>query len=157
MDFNVGDIVEGKITGISKFGAFVEFAEGKVGLVHISEVSSHYVSDINEIYSVGDEVKVKIISMEKNKISLSIKQLQADAPQKKEFREKKKFAPKPKYSSPGRPGDAVWEAAPVDKDMSFEDKLNLFKMASDEKLGDLKKKNGNDGKRRSKKGMSPIC
>ena len=156
MDLNVGDIVEGKITGISKFGAFVEFGEGKVGLVHISEISSHYVSDINEIYSVGDIVTAKIISTDKNKISLSIKQIESPAPQKKEFKEKKKFTPKPKYSSPGRPGDAVWETATVDKDMSFEDKLNLFKMASDEKLGDLKKKNGNDGKRRSKRGMTPI-
>ena len=157
MDWNVGDIVEGKITGISNFGAFVEIAPGKVGLVHISEVASQYVANINDIYSVGDEVKAKVISVEKNKISLSIKQTEAPSePSKKEPREKKKFSPKPKYQSPGRPGDAVWEVSSHDDDLSFEDKLNKFKMASDEKLGDLKKKSGNDGKRRSRKGMAPL-
>lgn len=155
MELNVGDIVEGKITGISNFGAFVEFAEGKVGLVHISEISSHYVSNINDIYSVGDEVKAKVISTDKNKISLSFKRLEAPASEGKP-REKKKFAPKPKYQSPGRPGDAVWEAAPAEEGLSFEDKLSRFKLASDEKLFDLKKKNGPESKRRGKKGMAPM-
>ena len=156
MDWNVGDIVEGKITGISNFGAFVEMAPGKVGLVHISEISSQYVSNINDVYSVGDEVKAKIISVENGKISLSIKQLDGPAPQKKEFKEKKAHAPRPKYQSPGRPGDATWETPVLDTDMSFEDKLNKFKLTSDEKLLDLKKKSGNDGKRRGKRGMTPI-
>lgn len=156
MDWNVGDIVEGKITGISNFGAFVEFAPGKVGLVHISEIASHYVANINDVYSVGDEVKAKIISEQNGKISLSIKQTQEPAPEKKEFKGKKTYTPKPKYQSPGRPGDAIWEAPVADADMSFEDKLNKFKLASDEKLGDLKKKNGNDGKRRGKRGSVPM-
>lgn len=156
MEWNVGDIVEGKITGISKFGAFVEMAPGAVGLVHISEISAEYVSDINEIHSVGDLVKAKIISTEKGKISLSIKQLNAPAKPKKEFKEKKQHTPRPKYQSPGRPGDAIWETPKQDMDMSFEDKLSKFKMASDEKLLDLKKKNGVEGKRRNKRGSSPI-
>ncbi len=158
MEWKVGDVVEGKITGISKFGAFVEFAPGKVGLVHISEISTGYVSDINEIHKVGDAVTVKIISEEKGKISLSIKQTMsgAESSPKKEFKEKKKSAPKAKYQSPGRPGDAVWEKAPADSGLSFEDKLSLFKQASDEKLGDLKKKNNMDGKRRSRRGSAPL-
>ena len=158
MDWNVGDIVEGKITGISAFGAFVEIAPEKSGLVHISEIASGYVSNINDIYSVGDIVKAKVISVENNKISLSIKQLEAPSHAKppKAPSEKKKFPPRQKYQSPGRPGDAAWEATSYDNNMSFEDKLNKFKMASDEKLGDLKRKNGNDGKRRGKKGMAPI-
>ena len=156
MDWNVGDIVEGKITGISKFGAFVEMAPGAVGLVHISEISAEYVSDINEIYNVGDQVKAKVISTEKGKISLSIKQISAPVPQRKEFKEKKQRTPRPKYQSPGRPGDATWETPVQDTAMSFEDKLNKFKMASDEKLFDLKKKNGVDGKRRSKRGTAPV-
>lgn len=156
MDWNVGDIVEGKITGISNFGAFVEMAPGKVGLVHISEISSQYVSNINDVYSVGDAVKAKIISVENGKISLSIKQLDGPAPHKNEFKEKKTHTPRPKYQSPGRPGDATWETPALDTDMSFEDKLNKFKLTSDEKLLDLKKKSGNDGKRRGKRGMAPI-
>lgn len=155
MGLNVGDIVEGKITGISNFGAFVELAGGKVGLVHISEIASHYVSDINDVYSVGDEVKAKIISTEKNKISLSIKRLEVPAPGKG-GKDRKKSAPRQKYQSPGRPGNAVWEAASHDEDLSFEDKLSRFKLASDEKLLDLKRKNGNESKRRGKKGMTPI-
>ncbi|MBR2476864.1 MAG: S1 RNA-binding domain-containing protein [Clostridia bacterium] len=156
MEWNVGDIVEGKITGISKFGAFVEMAPGAVGLVHISEISTEYVSDIGEIYSVGDQVKAKVISTEKGKISLSIKQLSTPAPKKKEFKEKKQHTPRPKYQSPGRPGDVTWEIPAQDADMSFEDKLSKFKMTSDEKLFDLKKKNGADGRRRSKRGAAPI-
>lgn len=156
MEWNVGDIVEGKITGISNFGAFVEMAPGKVGLVHISEISAQYVANISDVYSVGDEVKAKVISTDKGKISLSIKQLEAPAPQKKEFKEKKARTPRPKYQSPGRPGDAAWEEPINDADMSFEDKLNKFKLASDEKLLDLKRKSGNDGKRRSKRGAAPI-
>lgn len=156
MEWNVGDVAEGKVTGISKFGAFVELAPGKVGLVHISEISTGYVSDINDIYKVGDTVSVKVISLEKGKMSLSIKQTMADAAPKKEFKEKKTFAPKAKYQSPGRPGDAVWEATQADDDLSFEDKLNKFKMASDEKLSYLKKKNNMDGKRRSRKGAVPM-
>ncbi len=156
MDWNVGDIVEGKITGISNFGAFVELAPGKVGLVHISEISSQYVANINDVYSVGDEVKAKVISTDKGKISLSIKQLDGPVPQKKEFKEKKTHTPRPKYQSPGRPGDATWETPATDIDMSFEDKLNKFKLTSDEKLYALKKKSGNDGKRRGKRGMAPI-
>lgn len=154
MELNVGDVVEGKITGISKFGAFVELANGKVGLVHISEIATHYVSDINDVYSVGDEVKAKVISTEKNKISLSIKRLESPAPNS--GKERKKSAPRHKYQSPGRPGNAGWEAAAPDEGLSFEDKLSRFKLASDEKLLDLKKKNGNETKRRGKKGMAPI-
>ncbi len=157
MEWNIGDVVEGKITGISKFGAFVEIAPGSVGLVHISEISNVYISDINDVCSVGDTVSVKIISAEKGKLSLSIKQTLSEAtPVKKDRRERKPSAPREKYRSPGRPGDAVWEASSSDAEMSFEDKLNKFKMASDEKLLALKRKNNMDGKRRSRKGAAPV-
>jgi len=156
MEWNVGDIVEGKITGISKFGAFVELAPGKVGLVHISEISTGYVSDINDVHKVGDEVSVKIISVENGKISLSIKQTMADAPVKREHKVKRESQPRARYQSPGRPGDAMWEVSPADENLSFEDKLSKFKQASDEKLGDLKRKNNMEGKRRGRKGAVPI-
>lgn len=157
MELNIGEVVEGKITGISKFGAFVEIAPGKSGLVHISEISNDYISDINDIYKVGDVVKVKLISAEGGKISLSIKQtLPADGTPVRERRAKRVSTPRPRYQSPGRPGDAVWETSSVDSDLSFEDKLKRFQMASDEKLSELKRKNNNDGKRRGRRGAVPT-
>ncbi len=73
--YEVGSIVEGKVTGIKPFGAFVALDDNKQGLVHISEVAHGYVKDIHEALSVGDQVKVKIKSIdeESGKISLSIR------------------------------------------------------------------------------------
>lgn len=78
-NFQVGDVVEGKVTGIKPFGAFVAIDEKHQGLVHISEVAHGYVKDIQEHLSVGEEVKVKILSIdqEAGKISLSIRKTQA--------------------------------------------------------------------------------
>lgn len=75
MALEVGSIVEGTVTGLAKFGVFVEIADKKIGLVHISEVAGEYVSDVNDYLKLHDKVKVKIISVdEKGKIALSIKQ-----------------------------------------------------------------------------------
>lgn len=75
MELEVGAIVEGKVTGITKFGAFVSLPGGRSGLVHISEVAYTYVSEVSEFLTVGQDVKVKIISVdESNRINLSIKQ-----------------------------------------------------------------------------------
>ena len=65
--------MEGKVTGITKFGAFVALPGNKTGMVHISEIAHAYVSDINEYLTVGQDVKVKIIAMDQGKINLSIK------------------------------------------------------------------------------------
>ena len=65
--------MEGKVTGITKFGAFVALPGNKTGMVHISEVAHAYVSDINEYLTIGQDVKVKIIAMDQGKINLSIK------------------------------------------------------------------------------------
>ena len=74
MSIEVGSKLQGKVTGITKFGAFVELSEGTTGLVHISEVADNYVKDINEHLKVGDQVEVKVINVEKDgKIGLSIK------------------------------------------------------------------------------------
>ncbi|GGH75060.1 general stress protein 13 [Pullulanibacillus pueri] len=76
--YNVGDIVEGKVTGIKSFGAFVALDDKHQGLVHISEISHDFVKDINEKLSVGDTVKVKILKIDQDagKVSLSIRQTQ---------------------------------------------------------------------------------
>lgn len=77
MALEVGNIVEGTITGIAKFGAFVELPDKKVGLVHISEVANEFVNDVNDYLKVKDKVKVKVITIDdRGKIALSIKQAQ---------------------------------------------------------------------------------
>lgn len=74
MELEVGAILEGKVTGITKFGAFVSLPGGRSGLVHISEIAYSYVSDVSEFLEVGQDVKVKLISIDENgRINLSIK------------------------------------------------------------------------------------
>ena len=63
MQHEVGSIVEGKVTGITKFGAFVELEGGSVGMVHISEISQSYVNDINDYLKEQQIVKVKILNI----------------------------------------------------------------------------------------------
>jgi S1 RNA binding domain protein len=112
--------VEGVITGITKFGAFVELPGGTTGLVHISEIADEYVKDINDFFKKADKVKVKVLTVENNgKIGLSIRQAVEGA------------APVKKAAGRGRP-------APVNK-ASFEDKMNRFLKESDERLLDLKR------------------
>ena len=77
MSIEVGDVVEGKVTGITKFGAFIELPDGKVGLVHISEVADVYVNDVKDFLKEGQTVKVKVLAVDdRGKIGLSIKRLQ---------------------------------------------------------------------------------
>ncbi|WP_164668280.1 S1 domain-containing post-transcriptional regulator GSP13 [Virgibacillus doumboii] len=73
--FETGQILNGKITGIQPYGAFVALDEEIQGLVHISEVTHGYVKDINDHLAVGDEVKVKVLNVdeENSKVSLSIR------------------------------------------------------------------------------------
>lgn len=74
MEFEVGSVLEGKVTGITKFGAFVALPGGKSGLVHISEIAYSYVSDVKDFLTEGQEVKVKVINIDENgRINLSIK------------------------------------------------------------------------------------
>ncbi len=76
MPIEIGSEIEGKVTGIAKFGAFVELPEGNVGLVHISQVADAYVTDVSKHLKVGDIVKVKVLGSAKaGKYDLSIKQV----------------------------------------------------------------------------------
>ncbi len=76
--YNIGDIVEGHVTGVVEFGAFVEFGAGLEGLVHISELAWQRIDDPKDVIAVGDSVKAQIISIENGKISLSVRRLQKD-------------------------------------------------------------------------------
>jgi general stress protein 13 len=94
----VGSVLEGKVTGIQPYGAFVALDEEKQGLVHISEVAHGFVKDINEYLSVGKEVQVKVLSVDEanGKISLSIRATQ-EAPAQEA--PKPRRAPKAKTSA----------------------------------------------------------
>ena len=122
MQLEVGKTVNGKVTGITNFGAFVQMEGGKTGLVHISEVALSFVKDINEFLKEGDELKVKILSVDDNgKVSLSIKKALEE--------EQKKQAKVPAQVSFG--GSSA--------DMSFEEKMKQFMQDSEEKMSAIKR------------------
>ncbi|MGG3571248.1 S1 domain-containing post-transcriptional regulator GSP13 [Bacillus gobiensis] len=91
-NFETGSVYSGKVTGLQAYGAFVALDEETQGLVHISEVTHGFVKDINEHLAIGDEVQVKVLSVDENsgKISLSIRATQ-EAPEKKEAKPKKQI------------------------------------------------------------------
>ncbi|WP_070121555.1 S1 domain-containing RNA-binding protein [Bacillus marinisedimentorum] len=131
MSIEVGSKLQGKVTGITNFGAFVELPGGSTGLVHISEVADNYVKDINDHLKVGETVEVKVINVEKDgKIGLSIKR--AKAPEKRESSRR-----------PQRPRQNF---------ESFEQKMNRFLKDSEDRLSSLKKhtesKRGGKGSKR---------
>ena len=129
MALEVGQIVEGKVSGITGFGAFIDLPDGETGLVHISEVARNYVKDINEHLSVGQEIKVKVLSLdEKGKISLSIKKAQEN-----------NFRRAAAVPFSGKPAEIDWSAENERKDMSFEDMMANFKQSSDARMLDIKR------------------
>lgn len=129
MQLEVGAVLEGKVTGITKFGVFVELGEGKTGMVHISEVSSNYVTEISEHVKEGQNVNVRILSIgEDGKIRLSMKKLNGDVPEVKPQRKENRgdFSAHQSGKNDNQP-------------MSFEDMLTKFKQSSDERMSDLKR------------------
>ena len=127
MELEIGSILDGKVTSITKFGAFVMLPMGRTGMVHISEISQSYVNDIRSHLTEGQEVKVRILAVgQDGRISLSIKKaLPQSAP---------------------RAGKAPAETRPPPRSydsLSFEDKLKQFMQDSQNKMSDL-----NSGERR---------
>lgn len=122
MPIEEGKVVEGIVSSITNFGAFIQLSGGKTGLVHISEIADTFVKDIKNYIKEKEKVKVKVLSVEKNgKINLSIKQAQ----------EIKKST---------RPVDIDWQQeARKQQGNSFEDRLAKFLKDSDEKISQLKK------------------
>lgn len=114
MSLKVGGIVEGVVTGITNFGAFIQLPGGETGLVHISEVAESYVKDINEFLKKSDLVKVKVLSVDGDgKIGLSIRKANSNSTTKPKMRREDRA--------------------------SFEDKLAKYLKESDERLQDLKR------------------
>ncbi len=123
----VGTIIEGVVTGITNFGAFVTLSDGKTGLVHISEIADAYVKDINDYVKRNEKVQVKVLSVDSSgKIGLSIKQADPS------------YRPRRRQSFRSK--------------ASFEDKLAKFMKESDERQADLRRntdsKRGGSGWRR---------
>jgi len=111
MPIEMGTVVEGVVTGITNFGAFIELPGGETGLVHISEIAEVYVKDVHDFLKTNDRVKVKVISVDpKGKIGLSIKQAN--------------MSPRPLYKKKLQ--------------TSFEDKLTRFMKESEERQQNIK-------------------
>jgi S1 RNA binding domain protein len=135
MQVEVGTILDGKITGLTNFGAFVELEGGKTGMVHISEVAGSYVNDIKDHLIVNQDVKVKVLSVsEDGKISLSIKKaMEPDLMPKQQQR--------PRSAPSKRPSGNVWQggkSSSSNESQSFEDMLVKFKQVVEKKMTDLK-------------------
>lgn len=140
MAIEVGTKLEGKVTGITNFGAFVELPGGVTGLVHISEIADNYVKDVHDHLKISDTVLVKVINVDKDgKIGLSIR----------------RAVDKPAHERTDRPGgtrrhDDRYRGA--SSKSSFDDKLSKFLKDSEERISSLKKhtesKRGGRGARR---------
>lgn len=130
MDALTGEKVKGVVTGITNFGAFVKLEDGSTGMIHISQISDHFVRDIHEVLSVGQTIEATFLSKDENgRIALSLKN------------------PKPEPASKGSQ-PAMFEAPAVPKD--FESMMDRFKSVSEERLSDLRKMQ-NGGKSSYKK------
>ncbi|RKD20926.1 S1 RNA binding domain protein [Caminicella sporogenes DSM 14501] len=125
MPVEIGKVVDGTVTGITNFGAFIQLPDGITGLCHISEIADEYVKDVKDYLKEQQRVKVKVIEVSGNgKVSLSIRKATEGSKQKNTV---KKEAVKEFVSRPVRPK------------ASFEDMLARFLKDSDEKLKDMKK------------------
>ncbi|HHX71058.1 MAG: S1 RNA-binding domain-containing protein [Miniphocaeibacter sp.] len=130
MSISVGDIVEGKVTGITKFGAFVTLEDGSNGLVHISEISNEYVEKVEDFVKKDDNVKVKVLSTKDGKISLSMKTTSKKVKQPEEFTIKVEDS--------------------ESNDMSFEDKMSKFLKDSNERYVEIRTRENKRKRHRSK-------
>ena len=152
MDLVVGAVVDGKVTGIMKFGAFVSLPGGKSGLVHISEIAYSYVNEVSDFLKEGQEVKVKIIGVdENNRINLSIKKAQEPPAQqpvkRKPFNQNNSGVSGNNNAGAGQVRSFTKPAQPA-AEPSFEDKLKQFMADSDSKISGIKQYSDRKSSRR---------
>lgn len=136
MDLAVGDIREGRVTGITKFGAFVALEGGRSGLVHISEIANTFVSDVHDHVQVGQQVKVKVLNIsEEGKINLSIKRalepVEKPAAPRPDNRAPRQYPPRETRVQQPTPA-----AATTSGNQDFEDRLKKFMQESDSRIAD---------------------
>jgi len=132
MGLEVGEILDGKVTGVTKFGVFVGLPDGKTGMVHISEIAGTYVKEIRDFVTEGQEVKVMVMVVgDDGKIGLSIRRAEEAA-------RRSDLPPRP--SGPSSRAAYASSRAPRG---GFDDMLSSFLKSSDDKLSGMKK-GGND-------------
>ena len=164
MELTVGAILEGKVKSITNFGAFVSLTENKTGMVHISEVTNAYVSDIRQHLTEGQDVKVMVIGNENGKINLSIKRLEPKPQRENTGNRGGNFRSNSAPRSEGgnfrrdnqaqsqnqnRPQRApIQPAAPKTADQLFEEKLKAFMSESDSKLSSMRADHRTKSRRR---------
>ncbi|CAG7656357.1 S1 domain-containing RNA-binding protein [Paenibacillus allorhizosphaerae] len=157
MSIEVGSKLQGKVTGITHFGAFVELSEGVTGLVHISEIADNYVKDVNDHLKLNDTVTVKVINVDKDgKIGLSIKQAvdkPVDAPPTRPARFERQGGGGDRGGfGRGDRGGRGGGRPPQPNRLTFEDKMARFLKDSEDRISSLKKntegKRGGRGARR---------
>ena len=139
MGIEVGMILEGKVSGITKFGAFGDLPDSKTGMVHISEVAPTFINEISDYVKIGQTVKVKVLALNNGKISLSMKQALPKEQQKKpqkQNRSRQAYMPAPPVTSPG---SYEWQSSQKSSPSSFEDMMSKFKQTSEDKMSDLKR------------------
>ena len=163
MEPEVGNILEGKVTTITKFGAFVSLEGGKSGLVHISEIANTFVNDVHDFLQEGQPVKVLVLSADNGKINLSIKRTlpreeREGPPRQSHFpRREGSASPRP-FAGPRAPRPAQprnfsrgFGQPQAAGDLTFEDKLKQFMTSSEGKMADLNRNiDGKRGGRRRK-------
>ncbi|MCL2402044.1 MAG: S1 RNA-binding domain-containing protein [Oscillospiraceae bacterium] len=142
MDIVVGEVVEGKVSGITAFGAFVTVGSGKSGLVHISEIAAEFISNVSDYLKEGQDVTVKVIGIDNSgRLNLSIKQALPPTPAPPASRQS------PPPSRPQRPPMQPRAKVPV-AEPTFEDKLKRFMQDSDSKMSGMKTAHQKGSKRR---------
>ena len=145
MELEVGTILEGKVTSITKFGAFVALEGGRSGLVHISEIANTYVNDVHDFLQEGQTVKVKLLAIKDGKLDLSIKKAlpAPERPAQRSF-QPRRADPAPQHRAPVQAADTTPSG-----DLDFEDKLKQFLSSSERKMADLNRNiSGKQGGRR---------
>jgi len=153
MQLKVGEIVEGTVKSLTKFGAFVALDATTTGLVHISEVAHAYVSDIHDYLTEGQTVKVMVIGLENGKINLSIKRT-LPAPTRQQSQRprggaQKRTLPAPTREQSPRPRGGFQSRGPQParqqpsapsqpQTKSFDDMLKQFMSESDSKMSSIR-------------------
>jgi predicted RNA-binding protein with RPS1 domain len=124
----VGNIIEGTVVGVQSFGAFVNIGENKQGLVHISQVASSYVEDINQFVKVGDKVTVKVLEIKDDgKISLTMRINEEKKEERRPFKKRDDRRGGPRGGDQGGKDD-------------FESMMKKWMKTSEDKMGDLGKR-----------------
>lgn len=137
ISLRAGVTVDGTVTGIKPFGAFVSLPTKEVGLVHISQVSKDYVENISDYLQIGQPIRVKVLSYEEvngqKKIALSIRQADEPSPSGTSNLGGGNFGKQKSWG--GKPGGLGKNGGR--KSDNFEDKLAKFKKDSDEKMSSI--------------------